>query len=238
MRPRTSYRNRAWGFAALLTALATAPGGAQLVSDVRAFPLFDTYTASDRVVLVTTGKGCVHQDGMTRDGNTITLRLWSDDIPPISPAPCPSFVLPFPIDFLPAATYQLRVQVDGQVVAQSSFLISPPKPELQLSVGDGIQYFARLEFKVPGASPKAAFGVPLASTAGYFWFFSPTNPEVQIKLIGARALNGHTWLFLASATTLEFDLVVEGCVQSFCDHLKRYHQQADRAMSIFDVEFH
>lgn len=231
------YRSRSWAFAALLAALATAPAGAQLISEVRAFPLFEANTASDRVVLVATGKGCAHTGGLTRDGNTITLRVQSDDIPPILPVPCPSFVLPFPIGFLPPATYQLRVEADGQVVPQSSFSISPAKPELQLGVGDGIQYFARLEFKAHGGSPKAAFGVPLSSSAGYFWFFSPANPEVQIKVINARALNGHTWLFLSSATSLEFDLVVEGCVQSFCDHLKRYHQQAGRARSIFDVAF-
>jgi hypothetical protein len=61
-----------------------------------------------------------------------------------------------------------------------------------------------------GANPAGSSGngVPLTQNAGYFWFFSPNNVEIVVKLVDGREVNGHYWLFVASLTDVEFTLTV------------------------------
>lgn len=48
----------------------------------------------------------------------------------------------------------------------------------------------------------------LTDESGAFWFFRPENLELAVKVLDGRALNGHFWVFYASLTDVEFDLVV------------------------------
>jgi len=50
--------------------------------------------------------------------------------------------------------------------------------------------------------------VPLSSDSGVFWFFRRGNPEVMVKVLDGRAVNGNFWVFYASATEVEFTLTV------------------------------
>jgi hypothetical protein len=51
--------------------------------------------------------------------------------------------------------------------------------------------------------------VPGASDAsGLFWFFSPDNWELLVKVLDGCALNGHHWVFSAATTTVEYTLKV------------------------------
>jgi hypothetical protein len=43
---------------------------------------------------------------------------------------------------------------------------------------------------------------------GVLWFFSTQNPEMLVKLIDACALNGHHWVFLSPASTVEYTITV------------------------------
>jgi len=44
--------------------------------------------------------------------------------------------------------------------------------------------------------------------SGSFWFFDPSNVEVFVKVLDARALNGRFWVFYGSLTNVGFELVV------------------------------
>ena len=50
--------------------------------------------------------------------------------------------------------------------------------------------------------------VPLTSDTGYFWFFSPANIELVVKVLDGRAVNGSFWVFYAGLTDLETTITV------------------------------
>jgi len=49
-------------------------------------------------------------------------------------------------------------------------------------------------------------GVPLTSDTGYFFFFNPSNVELVTKVLDARGLNGHYWLFYGALSNVEYTL--------------------------------
>ena len=51
----------------------------------------------------------------------------------------------------------------------------------------------------------AGIGVP---RGGLFWFFSPDNPEVLVKVLNACSLNGYYWVFLSAGTDVGYTATV------------------------------
>ncbi len=43
---------------------------------------------------------------------------------------------------------------------------------------------------------------------GYFWFFNPGNVELVVKMIDARSLDGHFWVFYGSLSDVDFKISV------------------------------
>jgi hypothetical protein len=43
---------------------------------------------------------------------------------------------------------------------------------------------------------------------GLFWFFSPDNVELTIKVLGACGVNNRFWVFVSSGSTVEYEVVV------------------------------
>ncbi|HEX6201473.1 MAG TPA: hypothetical protein VF100_00640 [Thermoanaerobaculia bacterium] len=52
------------------------------------------------------------------------------------------------------------------------------------------------------------FRLPLTGDTGAFWFFRDDNPEVLVKVLDARTVNGHFWVFFGSLTDVAFRLAV------------------------------
>ena len=50
--------------------------------------------------------------------------------------------------------------------------------------------------------------IPLTSDTGYFWFFSPSNVELMVKVLDARGVNGNFWVFYGALTNVKFTLTV------------------------------
>ena len=50
--------------------------------------------------------------------------------------------------------------------------------------------------------------VGLALNTQGFWFFSPDNIELTVKVLDGRAINGHFWVFYGSMTDVAFTLTV------------------------------
>jgi hypothetical protein len=53
---------------------------------------------------------------------------------------------------------------------------------------------------------------PLTGDTGAFWFFHPSNLELFVKVLDARAVNGHWWVFYGSLSNVPFTLTVTDTV--------------------------
>jgi hypothetical protein len=53
--------------------------------------------------------------------------------------------------------------------------------------------------------PMAPLGV---THGGLFWFFSPDNPELLVKLVNGCGLNSHFWVFTSAGTNVGFTVTV------------------------------
>jgi hypothetical protein len=50
--------------------------------------------------------------------------------------------------------------------------------------------------------------VPITSDSKGFWFYSPNNIDVVVKVLDGRGVNGHFWVFFGPLTTDQFTLTV------------------------------
>jgi len=105
-------------------------------------------------------------------------------------------------------------------------LVLPPQLSLQND-----------QFKVDvtwAAPPQGTSGVgtpvPVASDTGAFWFFSPDNLELMIKVLGP--VNGSWWVFFGSLTNVEFDLTV---TQVSTGAVRTYHNPYGTQASVADT---
>lgn len=63
-------------------------------------------------------------------------------------------------------------------------------------------------------------------SAGLFWFFGESNPEVLVKVINGCSVNGHYWVFAAGTTNVEYSLWVEELESGQSRH---YHNPLGKA---------
>jgi hypothetical protein len=59
-----------------------------------------------------------------------------------------------------------------------------------------------------GDRPGRGKAAPLTADTGAFWFFSPGNLEVLVKVLDGRPVNGRWWVFAGAASTVEWWLTV------------------------------
>jgi hypothetical protein len=52
------------------------------------------------------------------------------------------------------------------------------------------------------------YGMPLTDESGWFWFFSPGNLEVVVKVLDGCAINGHFWVFASGLTNVQVSVTV------------------------------
>lgn len=72
----------------------------------------------------------------------------------------------------------------------------------------GGRFTAEISWRTPDGATGAGRSTPLASDTGAFWFFDRQNPELLIKVLDGRAVNGHYWVFFGALTNVEYDLTV------------------------------
>jgi PKD repeat protein len=74
--------------------------------------------------------------------------------------------------------------------------------------------------------------VPLTSDTGYFWFFSPNNVELVIKVVDGRAFNGHYWVFSGALSDVAYTVTV---TDTLTGATKSYSNVAGSLKSFSDV---
>ena len=139
-------------------------------------------------------------------GNTVTLKV-GPPIPAAPAAPCP-VSHEYPLGKLAAGSYTVRqVDFSGDFLASSVFQVSAPATQVDLLAG---QFTVTATWSSPGGGggQVAADGVQLADASGYFWFFDPGSVELSVKILDGVAINGHFWVFIASSTTVGFEVTV------------------------------
>ena len=74
--------------------------------------------------------------------------------------------------------------------------------------------------------------VALTADTGYFWFFSPANVEVVLKVLDGQGVNGHRWVFYGALSTVEYTLTVTDTQTGVA---RRYVNPPGRLASVGDT---
>jgi PKD repeat protein len=74
--------------------------------------------------------------------------------------------------------------------------------------------------------------VPLTADTGYFWFFSPNNVELVLKVVDGRAFNGHYWVFSGALSNVAYTITVTDTLTGVT---KTYSNPAGSLKSFSDV---
>ena len=77
-----------------------------------------------------------------------------------------------------------------------------------LCLGAGGRFQVRAFWKTPAGEQGAGSPLPLTADTGGFYFFSPGNFELLVKVLDACGVNGHYWIFAAGLTDVEVELIV------------------------------
>ncbi|MEA2602012.1 MAG: hypothetical protein QOF89_3004 [Acidobacteriota bacterium] len=83
----------------------------------------------------------------------------------------------------------------------------------------GSRFRAELSWKSAGQTHTAQ-AVPLSGDTGYFYFLSPSNVEVIVKVLDARTFNNRFWVFYGALSNLEYTLTV---TDTQTGRVKTYH---------------
>ena len=60
----------------------------------------------------------------------------------------------------------------------------------------------------PQGTSGAGTAIPVTGDTGTFWFFSPNNLELMVKILDGRAINGHWWVFYGALSNVEYTITV------------------------------
>jgi hypothetical protein len=105
-----------------------------------------------------------------------------------------------------------------------------PRPGLCLN---GRRFEVEVDWRAFDGTTGVGHGVPLGDDSGYFWFFSPDNVELLLKVLDARGINGHFWVFYGALSNVEYDIVVRHVSGQ---PAAEYHNPAGHFASVADVE--
>ncbi|HSS47526.1 MAG TPA: hypothetical protein VLX28_01145 [Thermoanaerobaculia bacterium] len=197
-------------------------------------------TTQDAIVLQAS-LACNPVNPPTIVGQTITLTITV----PLQPCNAGPFVpLSFPLPPLPAESYTVRWIVDGTPLPETTvFQVTSPNTSLHLQ---NSRFLVTATFTNPlTGAQETAQAVQLSDESGYFWFFGSTNTELSLKILNGQIINGHSWIFLASMTTVGFSMKVtdlqtpSGCAfagdTSSC-FSKTYTSPAGTNQNFFDLQ--
>ena len=162
--------------------------------------------------------GACEDEGLLTVGSVVTARkeIYLEVVPagcPIIPIGYMEYTATTSLGPLPAGTWTVNVNYFGtSILLEQETLEVKPEPvcaatETSLCLGNG-------RFEVTGewtdfenhhgvahAAPDDFKGL---GNYGVLWFFSADNPEMVVKVLNACSYNGHYWVFLSPASTVEY----------------------------------
>ena len=104
--------------------------------------------------------------------------------------------------------------VDGALLARNFASNVPPSPCVAdgqtLCLNDG-RFKVEIGWQATKLDPPTSGkgeAVSLTGDTGYFWFFSPNNVEVTVKVVDGRAVNGRFWVFFGALSDVQYTIRV------------------------------
>ncbi|MES1244550.1 MAG: hypothetical protein ABUT39_23290 [Acidobacteriota bacterium] len=197
---------RLLAIAALLLARAA---GAQTIEGILVSPLHPT--PHDRVALTVVGTqspDCPFVWQEPERDRVYPAFFLTAKLPTCSSPPQP-FRHTFLLDPLAAGTYYAQVRLSNLPYGHSFEVFQVVEPSRLLSLAENGLFQVNVSWRNPkDGTSGAGFAQRLADDSGAFWFFSPDNVEVTVKILDGRPVNGHRWVFIASLTDLAMDVTV------------------------------
>ncbi|HSK76060.1 MAG TPA: hypothetical protein VLQ45_06350, partial [Thermoanaerobaculia bacterium] len=137
---------------------------------------------------------------------------------------------------LPAGTWTVAVIIDEETPVEKTVEVDPAAtPDLHLQ---DQKFQVRVEWSTSdGALHGNGYAVPLSKESGLFWFFQASNPEILVKILDGRPVNGHWWVFISSNTSLEFKVHVGRRIEADppFDQEKTYVSPAGANKNFIDI---
>jgi photosystem II stability/assembly factor-like uncharacterized protein len=81
-----------------------------------------------------------------------------------------------------------------------------PSPSALCLGGD--RFRVEVSWSAAGSGSGAGQAAPITANTGAFWFFSPDNLELVIKVLDGRAVNGSWWVFYGALSNVEYTITV------------------------------
>jgi PKD repeat protein len=118
-----------------------------------------------------------------------------------------------------AAQTKIAVPVEAACAANSTTLC--------LNQG---RFRLQVDWVVPSQGQSGhGMAVPVTGDTGYFWFFSATNVELVIKVLDARGVNSHFWVFYGALSNVEYTITV---TDTQTQAIRMYHNP-DKTLASF-----
>lgn len=73
----------------------------------------------------------------------------------------------------------------------------------------------------------------LTAETGYFWFFSPNNVELVVKVLDGNAINGYWWVFFGALSDVHYTVTVTDTVTGVS---REYTNRQGQLASVGDIE--
>ena len=102
--------------------------------------------------------------------------------------------------------------------------ISVPEPSSDVLYLTDDRFRVSATWRTNAGQTGSALGGELTGDSGYFYFFSPNNVELVVKVLDACAQNDHFWVFAGALTNVEVDLTVEDTVSG---EIRTYNNPLD-----------
>lgn len=131
--------------------------------------------------------------------------------------------------------------VEGDMVVMDDFIYGEPQSANGVAGGcitdatslclNGGRFKVEATFRVPPGDTAAAHSTGIASDSGAFWFFSPNNLELLVKVLDGRAFNAKFWVFIGSGSGVEYTVTVtdttNGAVKTYVNPFGTLASTAD-----------
>jgi hypothetical protein len=133
---------------------------------------------------------------------------------PVQFEPCPFVCPPAPQPVsesfgpLAAGSYQLELVDDSAVYPRSGIVL---REQIEVLDADALVRGGRFRIEVlldPPHQERARLVKPPSADSALFYFFSPDNWEIMVKVLAGCGLNGHYWVYGAASTDVGYTVRV------------------------------
>jgi ELWxxDGT repeat protein len=210
--------------------------GTHMLADVRPGPDGSSprhLTAVGRRVFFAADEGIAGQELWTTDGTAAGTHRLGD----IAPGPASAA----PEQLTAAGNLLFFTAADGQNSGRQLWAVDTTQAFEHCTHAadrlclDGGRFEVAVTFRDQhnGGTTGRGTAVPDGDQGGFFWFFSPENLELVVKVLDGRAGNGHFWVFFGALSDVEYDVTVTdratGAVRTYHNPAGTFCGQADTA---------